>query len=123
MHWVHHSRWVAETDSNYSPVLSVWDRLFGTYTAPGDPGRIRFGLDGFTDADSATLLGCLATPLYDKSEDGAPPGDLVPEASGDGENGVGTDEQTVPAVRMRKPTPRARGGASPQLEAERAPAA
>lgn len=28
MHWVHHSRWQPETDSNYSSVLSVWGRPF-----------------------------------------------------------------------------------------------
>src|SRR5215467_7564152 len=31
MHKIHHSRITRETDSNYSNVLSVWDRLFGTY--------------------------------------------------------------------------------------------
>ena len=30
MHWLHHSRWQPETNSNYASVLSVWDRLFGT---------------------------------------------------------------------------------------------
>jgi sterol desaturase/sphingolipid hydroxylase (fatty acid hydroxylase superfamily) len=33
MHSIHHSSHQPETDSNYSQVLSVWDRLFGTYTA------------------------------------------------------------------------------------------
>ena len=32
MHKVHHSRHQRETDSNYSNIFSVWDRLFGTYT-------------------------------------------------------------------------------------------
>ena len=31
MHKVHHSRWQPETDSNYSAMLSVWDRLFGSF--------------------------------------------------------------------------------------------
>jgi sterol desaturase/sphingolipid hydroxylase (fatty acid hydroxylase superfamily) len=71
MHWVHHSRWVAETNSNYSPLLSLWDKVFGTFRVRGDPDGIRFGLDGYTDADRATLLGCLATPLLPiKSEPG-----------------------------------------------------
>jgi len=35
MHVVHHSSLRQETDSNYGTVLSLWDRLFGTYvTAP-----------------------------------------------------------------------------------------
>jgi hypothetical protein len=71
MHWVHHSRWIAETNSNYSPLFSLWDRVFGTFRVRGDPAGIRFGLDGYTDADRATLLGCLATPLLPtKSEPG-----------------------------------------------------
>lgn len=63
MHWVHHSRWIVETNSNYSPLLSFWDRAFGTFRALGDPAEIRFGLDGYTAADRRTLRGCLATPL------------------------------------------------------------
>ena len=31
MHKVHHSRVSVETNSNYSSLLSVWDRVFGTY--------------------------------------------------------------------------------------------
>ncbi|MBI1367123.1 MAG: sterol desaturase family protein [Planctomycetes bacterium] len=48
MHWVHHSRCRVETDSNYSSVLSIWDRCFGTYRLREDPERIQQGLD---DAD------------------------------------------------------------------------
>jgi sterol desaturase/sphingolipid hydroxylase (fatty acid hydroxylase superfamily) len=71
MHWVHHSRWIAETNSNYSPLFSLWDRVFGTFRVRGDPAGIRFGLDGYTEDDRATLLGCLATPLLPiKSESG-----------------------------------------------------
>lgn len=63
MHWVHHSPWIAETNSNYSPLFSFWDRVFGTFRVRGDPAGIRFGLDGYADTDRATLLGCLLTPL------------------------------------------------------------
>lgn len=45
MHWVHHSRWRVETDSNYASVLSIWDRCFGTYRLRDDPQRIQQGLD------------------------------------------------------------------------------
>ncbi|WP_338132080.1 hypothetical protein [Bradyrhizobium elkanii] len=31
MHKMHHSRHQPETDSNYSNLLSIWDRLGGTY--------------------------------------------------------------------------------------------
>lgn len=43
MHRVHHSTCRSEHDSNYGFALSVWDRIFGTYTA--QPGQ---GHDGMT---------------------------------------------------------------------------
>lgn len=49
MHWVHHSQWQPETDSNFSSVLSVWDRLFGTFRLREDPGTIALGLDDGQD--------------------------------------------------------------------------
>lgn len=63
MHWVHHSEWQPETDSNYGSVLSVWDRLFGTFRLRADPASIRFGLEGFARRDTRTLRGMLVTPL------------------------------------------------------------
>ena len=63
MHWVHHSQWVKETDSNYAPIFSFWDRLFGTFRERRDSRRIRFGLQGYDTKDHATLRGCLTTPL------------------------------------------------------------
>ena len=43
MHRVHHSDLRAEHDSNYGFVLSVWDRMFGTYIAQPEGGH-----DGMT---------------------------------------------------------------------------
>ncbi len=65
MHCVHHSRWQPETDSNYSAVLSVWDRLFGTMRTLAHPERLRVGLDGFRDEEIHTVGGMLATPFSD----------------------------------------------------------
>jgi sterol desaturase/sphingolipid hydroxylase (fatty acid hydroxylase superfamily) len=45
MHKVHHSKYQHETDSNYSNILSVWDRLFGTYKRLKDYNTIDYGLD------------------------------------------------------------------------------
>lgn len=109
MHWVHHSQWVAETDSNYSPLFSFWDRAFGTLRVRGDPEEIRFGLVGYADADSATLLGCLMTPLGPiKSQPGrdtrpgmddtaprAPPAERRPKSPGERPR---TDSMRLPAV-------------------------
>jgi sterol desaturase/sphingolipid hydroxylase (fatty acid hydroxylase superfamily) len=44
MHRVHHHQSLPETDTNYSTIFSLWDRCFGTLTAP--QGRdVRFGVD------------------------------------------------------------------------------
>jgi sterol desaturase/sphingolipid hydroxylase (fatty acid hydroxylase superfamily) len=50
MHKVHHSRVASETDSNYSNIFSIWDRLFGTYNSPQDCRNLSYGLDGFDDS-------------------------------------------------------------------------
>ncbi len=62
MHWVHHSRERRETNSNYSSLLSAWDRVFGTYRLHDAPKQIRFGLDEFPDTEEhqrlAPILKC-----------------------------------------------------------------
>ena len=44
MHKVHHHLERPWTDCNYGNILSVWDRLFGTYTY-ADPEKVEYGLD------------------------------------------------------------------------------
>ena len=63
MHWVHHSDYQPETDSNYSSLLSVWDRLFRTFRLRNDPREITLGLDGKRYQNWATLPGMLAMPF------------------------------------------------------------
>lgn len=63
MHKVHHSREQIETDSNYSNIFSIWDRIFGTYTPTVDFGRLSYGLDGFDDAKKQTLPALLKVPF------------------------------------------------------------
>jgi sterol desaturase/sphingolipid hydroxylase (fatty acid hydroxylase superfamily) len=63
MHWVHHSRYQPETDSNFASILSVWDRVFGTYRLRSDPHALRLGLDGFDRSRRRTLWGMLASPF------------------------------------------------------------
>jgi sterol desaturase/sphingolipid hydroxylase (fatty acid hydroxylase superfamily) len=67
MHHVHHSAARAETDSNYGDMLSLWDRMFGTYRAlDRDSLRaMRIGLgDGF-DSGASSLFHQLRLPLLD----------------------------------------------------------
>ena len=63
MHKVHHSRWRPETDSNYSVVLSVWDRMARTFRESSDVNAIEFGLDEFADERWQSIGGMLKTPL------------------------------------------------------------
>jgi sterol desaturase/sphingolipid hydroxylase (fatty acid hydroxylase superfamily) len=63
MHKIHHSRQVAETDSNYSNIFSIWDRLLSTYRWRTDYRRIQYGLDGFDEKRRQTLTALLAEPF------------------------------------------------------------
>ena len=63
MHKVHHSNWQPETDSNYSTVLSVWDRLARTFRMRSDPKTIVFGLEEFTAPGWQNLWGMMKTPF------------------------------------------------------------
>jgi sterol desaturase/sphingolipid hydroxylase (fatty acid hydroxylase superfamily) len=63
MHKVHHSRKQYQTDTNYSNIFSVWDRIFGTYTSTIDFSRLRYGLDGFDEAKKQTLPALLKLPF------------------------------------------------------------
>ena len=63
MHWVHHSEYQPETDSNYSSVFSIWDRLFRSFRLRSDPAGIRLGLAGVERDSWATLRGMLWMPF------------------------------------------------------------
>lgn len=63
MHWVHHSREQPETDSNFASILSIWDRLFGSFRLRSDPRTIELGLKGYDRTRSRTLRGMLASPF------------------------------------------------------------
>jgi sterol desaturase/sphingolipid hydroxylase (fatty acid hydroxylase superfamily) len=64
MHKVHHSDIQAETNSNYTSLLSVWDRLFGTFRLRHDLAAIRIGLEDWNDPAHQTLKGLIRTPFY-----------------------------------------------------------
>ena len=63
MHYVHHSRWQPETDSNYTSLLSVWDRLFGSFRLRDKPAEISLGLDNYEEREWRRLPGLLAAPF------------------------------------------------------------
>ena len=63
MHKVHHSRVQQQTDTNYSNIFSIWDRIFSTYTPVVDFGNLRYGLDGFDNRTKQTLKALLKNPF------------------------------------------------------------
>jgi exosortase len=62
-HAMHHSDLQAQTDSNYGSVLTVWDRLFGTYVDPDKASIRRFGLGYFRQPRDAGLARVLQQPF------------------------------------------------------------
>ena len=80
MHYVHHSRWQPETDSNYTSLLSVWDRLFGSFQLREKPAEISLGLDHYEEREWRRLPGMLATP-FRKSRPRAGPGPPAPPST------------------------------------------
>lgn len=77
MHYVHHSRWQPETDSNYTSFLSVWDRVFGSFRLREKPSEIKLGLDGWEEREWRQLPGILAAPFRRRSRNS---GDAVPRS-------------------------------------------
>lgn len=63
MHYVHHSRWQPETDSNYTSFLSLWDRLFGSFRLREQPSEISLGLDRWSEHEWRRLPGLLIAPF------------------------------------------------------------
>ena len=69
MHWVHHSDRQPETDSNYSSILSIWDRVFGSFRLRSDPREIRLGLEHVDRPEWGTLRGMLTMPFRQRRRD------------------------------------------------------
>jgi len=63
MHRVHHSTVPDETNSNFATILSVWDRLGGTFRWGQRQEDIRIGLDAFPSPDEVTLPKLLVMPF------------------------------------------------------------
>ena len=70
MHKVHHSRDAAQTDTNYSNILSFPDRLLGTFTPSAAALHVEYGLDDVGE-DEGTLGGLLAMPFRSARSPGA----------------------------------------------------
>jgi sterol desaturase/sphingolipid hydroxylase (fatty acid hydroxylase superfamily) len=67
MHKVHHHWKQPYTDSNYGAVLSIWDRLLGTFMKL-KPGDIRYGLDRYYPNDKDEDFMMLMKKPFQKSD-------------------------------------------------------
>jgi sterol desaturase/sphingolipid hydroxylase (fatty acid hydroxylase superfamily) len=63
MHHVHHSRRLAESNSNYASVLSIWDRICRSFRTPAHSSNLEFGLEEFDSARWHNLAGMLKMPF------------------------------------------------------------
>lgn len=67
MHKVHHHWKQPYTDSNYGAVLSIWDRILGTFKFL-EPSSIRYGLDRYYPNEHDEDFGKLLKSPFKKTE-------------------------------------------------------
>jgi sterol desaturase/sphingolipid hydroxylase (fatty acid hydroxylase superfamily) len=63
VHKIHHSREVAETNSNYGNVLTIYDRLFRTFTPSDRAERVVYGLDDADPTRIGSFRGLVSMPF------------------------------------------------------------
>jgi sterol desaturase/sphingolipid hydroxylase (fatty acid hydroxylase superfamily) len=57
VHKIHHSRERSETNSNYGNVLTIYDRILGTFTPSERAESVVYGLDEVDPARIGSLEG------------------------------------------------------------------
>ena len=62
-HKVHHSRDRRFTNTNFGNLVSLWDRMFATFTPAHAGASVAYGLDGFDDPATQSIRGVLALPF------------------------------------------------------------
>jgi len=67
MHKVHHHRTKPLTNTNYGNVLSIWDRMFGTF-AEVDATTLHYGLDSMPHPDDHLKLSRLLVMPFQREE-------------------------------------------------------
>jgi sterol desaturase/sphingolipid hydroxylase (fatty acid hydroxylase superfamily) len=63
MHGIHHSTRVAETDTNFSSLLSCWDRLHRSLKLNVAQASITIGVPGFSRREDVTLVESVTLPV------------------------------------------------------------
>jgi sterol desaturase/sphingolipid hydroxylase (fatty acid hydroxylase superfamily) len=56
IHWVHHHALRSDTDSNYSTILSIWDRLFGSVALGTRKPDMLIGVEGIKEQKLLRLI-------------------------------------------------------------------
>ena len=78
MHGIHHSTRADETDSNYSSLLSCWDRLHRSLRLDVPQGSVTIGVPGFSTPAEVTLERSLLLP-FRADPRLLPPADAAPQ--------------------------------------------
>jgi sterol desaturase/sphingolipid hydroxylase (fatty acid hydroxylase superfamily) len=63
VHKMHHSREVAEANSNYANLVTVYDRMLGTYTPAARADSVVYGLGDADPLRAASFSGLLSIPF------------------------------------------------------------
>lgn len=69
MHGIHHSDRRAETDSNWSSLLSIWDSLHGTLRLDVPEETIRIGVPAYGQPRQVSFARILVLPLIPQRDD------------------------------------------------------
>ena len=67
IHKIHHSRELSETNSNYANVLTIYDRLLGTFTPSSRAESVVYGLADVDPARIGSFGALLSLPFEGKS--------------------------------------------------------
>src|SRR5262245_9068584 len=72
VHKIHHSRAVEETNSNYANLITLYDRLLGTFTPAERASTVVYGLDDADPERLASFPGLLSMPFQPPRPPAAP---------------------------------------------------
>ncbi len=83
LHGIHHSIVKAETDSNWSSGLTVWDRLHGTFRDDVPPDKIIIGVPAYQNPNETILTEILPLPFEKQKADWQSPKEIshVPDTN------------------------------------------
>jgi sterol desaturase/sphingolipid hydroxylase (fatty acid hydroxylase superfamily) len=81
IHKIHHSRAIEETNSNYANLVTLYDRLLGTYTPAERAGAVVYGLGGADPKAVASFPALLTMPFRGPESAAAPDTKVRIEAS------------------------------------------